>query len=305
MAEGAGSVLAAVVTYHPDQGLEQRLSAIGAQADALLIVDNGSPDIQRIEVAAAQAGGRVIANGSNLGVAAALNQAAAAARRFEWLAMFDQDSVVPPGAITDMLALWRNHPARDQIGVLAMSRRDAATGRDYHRSGDIISETDDWRSVRAAITSGSLVRIDVLERLGGFAERLFIDGVDQEFCLRARAAGWLVVESRRTVMTHRLGAISSKRLLGHEGPLSNHGPDRRFYITRNTLEICLRGRGLDPVWRRRAFWHLARESLAVALLENERGAKINAMADGVWRFVRGRFGPRLPGRRSIGDQGSA
>lgn len=313
MTAGPNSVLAAVVTYHPDEGLNRRLAALATQAGALVVIDNGSSDVQRIASAAATMGGRLIANGANLGMAAALNQAGRAAREAgaAWLAMFDQDSLVPPGAIADLIALWRAHPAREHIGVLAMSRRDVSTGRDYHRPGDILEETADWRLVRTAITSGSLVRMDLFDRLGGFDEALFIDGVDHEFCLRARAAGWLVVESRRTVIDHALGAIESKRILGQEGPVSNHAPDRRFYITRNTLEICLRRPDLDPVWRRSALKYLARESLAVALVEDQRAAKIAAMIDGVWRFARRRFGPRapdlseprLPGSRSMGDQG--
>lgn len=309
MVAGRRSILAAVVTWRPDAGLGARLAALGPQADHLLVIDNGSPDIRRIRAAAGAAGGRVIANRTNLGMAAALNQAAVAARKAgcEWLAAFDQDSLVPAGALAELLDLWEAHPERERIGVLALSRRDVASGRDYHRSGDILTETADWRSVRTAITSGSLIRADLVEALGGFDERLFIDGVDHEFCLRARAAGWLVVESRRTIMDHALGAIEAKRLLGQAGPVSNHAPDRRFYITRNTLEICLRRPHLDPLWRRRALAHLAKESLVVALVEGQRAAKIAAMAEGVWRFAAGRFGPRhdpgLPEPRSAIHQG--
>jgi rhamnosyltransferase len=312
MEAGRRSILTAVVTWRPDAGLASRLAALGPQADHLLVIDNGSPDISRIRAAAAAAGGHVLANAANLGMAAALNQAAVAARKAgcAWLAAFDQDSLVPAGALADLLDLWEAHADRDRIGVLSMSRRDVASGRDYHRPGDILAETADWRSVRTAITSGSLIRADLIESLGGFDERLFIDGVDHEFCLRARAAGWLVVESRRTIMDHALGAIEARRLLGQAGPVSNHAPDRRFYITRNTLEICLRRPRLDPIWRRHALAHLAKESLAVALLERQRAAKIAAMAQGVWRFAAGRFGPRrnpeqlgLPGPRSAINQG--
>ncbi len=311
MEAGRRSILAAVVTWRPDEGLGARLAALGPQSDHLLVIDNGSPDIARIRAAARAAGGHVLANGANLGMAAALNQAALAARKAgcAWLAAFDQDSLVPPGALAELLDLWEAHPERERIGVLALSRRDVASGRDYHRPGDILEQTADWRSVRTAITSGSLIRGDLIEALGGFDERLFIDGVDHQFCLRARAAGWLVVESRRTIMEHALGAIRSKEILGQAGPVSNHAPDRRFYITRNTLEICLRRPSLDPVWRRRALAHLAKESLAVALLERRRAAKIAAMAQGVWRFAAGRLGPShgaqpgLPEPRSAIHQG--
>ena len=187
--------MAAVVTYHPDDGLAGRLAVLGPQADALVVIDNGSPDAPRIAAEAAATGGRLIANGANLGVAAALNQAARAAQQdgHAWLAMFDQDSLAPPGAIAALLALVAAHPARERIGVIVMSRRDVATGRDYHRPGDILDETADWRSVRTAITSGSLVRTDLVGRLGGLTNACSSTrkSTTSSACAPAPPAGWL------------------------------------------------------------------------------------------------------------------
>jgi rhamnosyltransferase len=307
MASPIEHVLAVVVTHHPDEGLAQRLADLRGQVGAVLVVDNGSPDFPAIEAAAHGADCRVIGNTVNLGVAAALNQAVAVAlaEGFAWLAMFDQDSLVPKGSIAALVDLHARHPARETIAVVAMSHRDRATGADYHRGGDILEETDGWRTVRTTITSGSLVRRDALESLGGFDERLFIDGVDHDFCLRCRGAGLLVIEDRHQVLEHSLGAISRRRFLGRSVPLSNHSADRRYYITRNTLELCVRHFGHDAAWSAREATHLLTSSMVVALLEEGRRAKIGAMLQGAWDFARRRFGPRLPGPRAIGSGGGA
>ena len=307
MASPQEKVLAVVVTHHPDAGLARRLCALRAEVDAVLVIDNASPDFAAIEAAAREADCRFVRNRVNLGVAAALNQAAEAALAggFAWLAMFDQDSLVPEGAIAALLDLYDRHPAREAIAVLAMSHRDRATGADYHRCGDILEEAPDWRSVRTTITSGSLVRREALESLGAFDERLFIDGVDHDFCLRCRGAGRLVVEARAQVLEHSLGAIVRRRFLGRGVPLSNHSAARRYYITRNTLELSVRHFGRDPQWSIREVVHLATSSAAVALLEEDRRAKVGAMFEGAWHFATRRFGPRLPEPRTMGSGGAA
>jgi len=303
MATVLENVLAVVVTYHPDAGLDRRLEALRGQVGSVLVVDNGSPNIGDIEAMARAAGCRLIANAANLGVAAALNAAArvALAEGFEWLASFDQDSLAPPGALAGLIELYAAHPWRKSIAVLAMSHRDRATGRDYHRSGDILEETGAWRSVRTTITSGALTRCEAFRALGLFDERLFIDGVDHDFCLRCRGAGWRVIESRGQVMDHSLGAISRRRLLWGSVACSNHSALRRYYITRNTLELSLRHLRHDPVWCLRAAGNLLVDSLVVVLLEEDRQAKLGAILQGTWHFVLRRFGPRLPEPRAMGS----
>ena len=73
MSRGRG-LLGMVVTYHPGSDLCANLAALRAQVDELVVVDNGSRDMAVVERAVAATGSRLIANGRNLGIAAALNQ---------------------------------------------------------------------------------------------------------------------------------------------------------------------------------------------------------------------------------------
>jgi rhamnosyltransferase len=307
MSNDSRAVLAVVVTYHPDAGLVARLRAIREQADALVVVDNGSANLAEVRAAAQAADARLIANGANLGIAAALNIGARAMldEGCAWLATFDQDSAIPPGAVAGLLALAPSLPASEQVAILAMSRRDRATGRDYHRRGDILEDTPTWRRVRTTITSGGLVSRRAFERVGLFDEALFIDGVDHDFCLRCRAAGLLVIEAKEVAMDHAIGAITRKRFLGREGVLTNHSPDRRYYITRNTLALSVRHFATDPAWALRETAHLAVWNASAALFEEDRGAKLAAMAEGAWDFATGRRGPRLRRPRGAGRGGPA
>ena len=104
----------------------------------------------------------------------------------------------------------------------------------------MLEQTAQWRAVRATITSGSLVRLAALQKTGLFDERLFIDSVDHDFCLRSRARGLLVVEASDQVMDHSLGNITRHRFFWRTVNCTNHSPLRRYYITRNQLEAIRR-----------------------------------------------------------------
>jgi rhamnosyltransferase len=173
-----------------------------------------------------------------------------------------------------------------------MAHRDRNTGRDYHVRFDIIHEAPHWREVRTAITSGSLVRVAVFGAVGLFDDALFIDSVDHDFCLRCRRRGLLVIESRDQVLEHAIGQATVDRLLWREVTPAHHSPMRRYYITRNSLEMCRRYLFTDFIWTAEQLYLLGVGALAMLFLEDQRRAKTWAMLRGVRDFALRRFGPR-------------
>lgn len=293
-----GIVVAVVVTYHPDAMLAERLRVLRAQVERLLVVDNGSREADRVLNVALACDCDVMMNQENLGIAAALNQGLQFARqhRAEWLATFDQDSTVPTGAIRDLLAglqLWAQPmPARRDLAILAMSHRDRGTGRDYHRSGEILAQSGRHRQLRTTITSGSLIRLELANLVGEFDATLFIDMVDLDYCLRCRRAGYCIVEDRGIVLDHAIGDSRTLSILGWHGTLTWHNAVRRYYITRNQLELVRRYAVFDPRWAAGLLWNLVSASGATLLFESERRDKTTAMLRGVFDFLFRRFGRR-------------
>jgi len=274
------NVVAAVVTYNPDTSLGPNLEALRAQVDTVLVIDNGSTNIAFVERTVLAAGCRMVANMANLGIASALSQAARLAQSegFDWLATFDQDSLIRPRSIAGLLKLYEAHPQRDRIGVLAMARRDRGTGRDYHFRWDILEETPVWRSVRTTITSGSLVRVTAFETVG--------------FCLRCRSHGLLVIEGLLQVMDHSVGNSRNVRLFWLRVSCANQNAMRRYYITRNQLEVLRRYFFSDFVWCFNHVFLLIFSNILVIFYEQHRLAKVGATLAGVRDFLLRRFGPR-------------
>lgn len=294
------NVLAVVVTYNPGDDLAKNLEALSAEV-RVIVVDNGSQNAAAVEAATLATGCRLISNGENRGVAAALNQAAhiAAAEGFEWLATFDHDSLIPQGAFTSILACYARHPSRDKIAIISMTRRDRGTGYDYTPPWAILEETSSWRSVRTTITSGSLIKPQIFSTVGLFDESLFIDAVDHDFALRCRQMKYLVIEDKTTILLHNLGQSETMSLFGRVRILTNHSPTRQYYIARNNLEVIFRSLSIDPTWSWRAFVYVTAGLVEACLFERDRLQKLSAILQGGKDFILRRFGPRpRPARRT-------
>lgn len=288
--------LAVVVTYEPDHILFEHLQALRCQVDAVVVVDNGSTNFATVESVATLADCRLVRNETNEGIAKALNQAVAIARDegFLWLATFDQDSLVSPGLIQGLLDVYALHPLKHQIGVVVAAHRDRATGRDYYDPRDILADSSTTRLLRTTITSGSLVLVSAIDRAGLFDESLFIDFVDHDFCMRIRKHGFLIVEAKSSILTHSLGRTTEHRLLGRYVTCSNHSARRRYYMTRNQLEVYRRYAAFEPGWSWRGISYLLIGSILALIFEENRRAKLKAMLKGAVHFALRRFGPLTP-----------
>lgn len=286
------SVLAVVVTYDPDETLVQNLLTLREQISDVIVVDNGSTNIDAIEVATSLADCKLIKNGSNLGIARALNQGVAIAlsEGFSWLATFDQDSQVTEGMVQGLLTLSQTHPMKNEIGVLVAFHRDRATGDNYDDPRDVLSDYGDWTLMRTTITSGNLVSTAALREAGSFDDTLFIDCVDHDFNMRCRQRGFLIVGAKRQILLHSLGRTTTHRLLGKRIVCSNHSALRRYYMTRNQLEVYARYAAFEPVWCAQGAWRLLSGSIAALIFERDRFNKLRGMLKGACHFALRRFG---------------
>lgn len=281
-----------MVTFGCGAQAELAVDAALSQVETLYLADNGAdaPTRQALQRAQVRHGGRLqlTLNPKNLGLAAAQNQCLRRALEdgAEWLLLLDDDSrpegpmahqllavaepwsgIVAPRVIDRMT----NRPARyiTPLGRFAFRRREVAEGGMLREAAIVIS-------------SGSLVRAEVPRSIGGMSEELFIDYVDYDFCLRAKAAGFRILVSGNACLWHRLGFKRDHQALGMRVTTSNHAAPRRYTIFRNRMFILRR-------YGRRYPFLIAHESLAyfwdvarILVLENEKAAKLRSAARGFY-----------------------
>jgi rhamnosyltransferase len=292
---GAGDVCAVVVTYDPDSGLLARLNEVSPQVDRVVIVDNGSGSAatNMLLEAAAQPKISVVFNDENLGLARALNIGIqrAAALRYSWVLLLDQDSRVDRDMVYRLAGIQASFPDPSRLAVVGSNYGESSERTSGAAALDPESSSEPWDEVEQVITSGSLLSLPAHLAIGPFREDFFIDYIDEEYCLRAKANGYRVIRSRRELMTHEIGTPTAHRLLGFSRCTSNHGPDRKYYIARNNT-VLLREIYKYRTWALKSLGRCLRQCKRIALYESMKGRKIAAVMHGWWDGVRGNMGKR-------------
>jgi rhamnosyltransferase len=284
------SVCAVIVSYNPPLEILGNMAALRSQVRSIVVVDNGSSEqnLAMLRDGQSKYDFKLIENGCNLGIAAALNVGVreVKARGCCWAALFDQDSRVEPGFIDLMLDVLEDAPNPLQVGIVCPLYVDRQNGMVLpilrSKEGEILS----------AMTSGSLIPVKLFDQLGTFNETLFLDYVDIEFCLRSRRAGYRIVQSPRAVLYHSQGRMTLHRLAGRWFASTNHSAARRYYITRNRLWVLGRFFG-DWAWSPKEARSMILETIKIVLVEPDRLKKLKNTVLGLADALRGRMGKRF------------
>lgn len=274
----AANVCAVVVAYYPDATFEARLQTILPQVARLVIVDNTPEPVSLSEDFYGFWQERLhrIVNAENKGIAAALNQGMEYAdlASFPWVLTLDQDTVCHHDMVEILGRVYAScSPAPVVIGsnYFDPSNQRCKVGQ---------AGPDLWLEQKTVITSGCLVNVAVALTIKGFRADYFIDQVDHEFCLRARAHGYRVVISRKATMNHSVGLSGGARL-PLLGVLPNHSPVRKYYIARNTVVTVAAFWRLEPGWCFRRSVMLFLGLIEMATIERQRRSKVHAFIRGI------------------------
>jgi rhamnosyltransferase len=277
-----------VVTFHPGPEFSATLAALQTQVGAIVVVDNGScpADLPARDQATLQGPIEIIANAENRGLAAALNQGLRRAneRGFIWALTLDQDSAPLPNLVAAAGRAFHAYPEPERLAAIGATVVGA--------EGATSTPTVPYRRMKAVITSGTLHSIPAWERLGGFREDYFIDCIDTEFCLRARARGLDVIQATEPALAHRIGTPTRKWAMGRWMMPTNHSPLRRYYMTRNRISLWRAYARSDGRFVARDMRQSIREFIGIVFSETDRTAKIGAILAGLRDALLGRYGPR-------------
>ena len=278
-------VCAVVVSYQPDAGLLDNIESVRSQVGAVYLVDNasGGTAADVVRRAAARGGVTLEANHTNRGVATALNQGMHWAREqgFRWVLTLDQDSTCAGDMVNALLSAFETSSDGRPIAMVG-ARHDGIQTLDPAVPSD--GAVDE---VPAVITSGSLIPMAVYDDLGPFQDELFIDWVDVEYCLRARAHGYRVLRTRRSLMEHAIGAESFHRLAWRRLSTTNHSALRRYYRHRNVVHLLREYARSQPGWAASAVSDVLKGLALLALFEQDRAEKLGAALRGLLHGARG------------------
>jgi len=240
-------IFAIIVTYNPDLPvLRDQLRALEGLGGVILI-DNCSNNVDGI-LALTKENFRIrfeiVRNTSNVGLAFAQNQGINKAREIgaEHVILFDQDSIPEPGMIEQLLASEKKIlMAGQKVAAVGPVTYDPDTNHEYpitRYRGPLIqryfTQPHEIAEASFIIASGSLIRMEILDKVGGMLDPLFIDYIDVEWCYRVQSLGYRLYVAADARMSHRVG---DKRVKFFGRSISQHSPLRRYYLTRNSLYV--------------------------------------------------------------------
>jgi rhamnosyltransferase len=282
------SVAGVVVLYNPGPEVADNLSTYADDTGRLYVVDNSElplpPELEAM--IASRPAIEYVPFGENLGIARALNEGARRAREagYEWLLTMDQDSRASRGMVR---RLWE-FVLSGSVPRLAIAAAKADTPRrnPYPTQG--------WIPMPVVITSGNLLRLAAWHSVGGWDDKLFIDGVDTIFSLSLRQNGWTIAQLNDAVLHHRLGESEVRRFLGVKMIPTHHSALRKYYIARNRLWMHRQYGAAFPEFMRADRKMALREFIKLILFEDRKFLKIRMSLRGARDSRRGKFGKYQP-----------
>jgi rhamnosyltransferase len=288
-------IAAVVVTYHPDELFPERMERLAQQVDSRIIVDNhsGARAVAMLRGIASRQRAKLLLNPENLGIAAALNIGVetAIADGYEWALLLDQDTVVGEDIVETLAKVYEDFADKEKLALIGSNHTDPISGRVFVPFG--WDDHGSWQEVKAAITSGSLISLRIYHAIGPFREEFFIDCVDIEYCLRARARGFKVIMARKPLMQHSIGTVTMHKLPWKSVGASNHSPVRRYYMTRNQLVLAREYLWKEPVWTVSTLYAHLKSTIAVCFLEQDILRKLQYTALGIVDGLRSNFSRQL------------
>lgn len=281
------NMCAIVVTYHPDEGLPERIERIFGQVDKVVIVDNHSSEtcLAMIKKISAHLEVHLILNDENLGIATALNQGVRYAIDcgYTWALTLDQDTVPCQTMIQNLISAYHDCPFKEKVGVIGSNYQERVTGRVALHENDY--EKNSWLEVKEVITSGSLMSIPIFEKTGFFRDDFFIDLVDFEYCLRLKTSGYKVIITRGIGMVHSHGDCIIRKFLFRNIVLHDYPPLRSYYRMRNGLLLVREYLWKETGWALPRLHFLIRRFVSTILLEDNKVQKLNYICLGIYHAL--------------------
>jgi len=224
-------IAAVVILYYPDNNLMDRIQTYIDIANVLYVIDNtekSDPGIEKIFHENIKT--KYFHDGENKGIAARLNQIASIAIKdgYNLLLTMDQDSYFTEGVADKYIHCISNYPSIDTTAMMGVQFL-----------SDSVNADCETKSVSELITSGSVINLNLFNKIDGFDENLFIDFVDHEYCYRSILKGYAIIKFSNIFLQHKIGEHVQKRSLGSfkYTQRSFHSSVRLYYMVRNYLYV--------------------------------------------------------------------
>ena len=270
--------IAGIVTlYNPTDQDIKNIDTYIDDIDRLYVIDNTEGKDNKSRIPSNEKIKYIFKN-ENLGVATALNMGAknAIEEGYKYLLTMDQDTTFKPGVMKKLKEVL-NNTDMSKIGIVTPWHHTKLIDKKPE------TETDDPHDV---MTSGNILNLDIWQKIGGFKDWFFIDGIDIEYCMNLHKNGYKILRVNSVEIDHNLGDIFYKNIRGRLFLCTNHSPIRRYYIMRNYHYILDMYKDVEPSY----CYSLVSQKhnmIGVLLFEKQKIKKIRKYIQGLRDYKKG------------------
>jgi len=266
-------VAGVVVLYNPDDDYIDNINSYIDDIDILYVIDNSD---NKHELSNKKI--KYIFNNDNLGVAKALNIAANMAIEggYKWLLTMDQDTKFNKGVMDSMKEYINKNDTKKDAIVLPW----------HNTKLDEVKSNEEIDYPLQVMTSGNLVNLDIYQKIGGYNEDYFIDGIDIEYCLKIKKYNYRIVRLNNIEIMHDLGNIEYHKFLGKTYLCTNHNYIRNYYIGRNYRYIREKYFEVAPEYCE-ILTHLKLRIFRIVMFEKDKYRKVRNLFRGVRDYKKG------------------
>lgn len=290
---------AVVVSYNPENDFINVISSLSNQPVDVIVIDNGSKtntgllseimedpssniNLVRLERNIG------LANAQNVGIKTIMEKES---NWDKYIFFFDQDTIVPHDYISKMTSAYKEYEEKnenDKLGILAPNYKDKNIGDYAHyvklTEKSYIDKTfhsDKFLDVSIVISSGSMVKIDLIKDIGFFMGGYYIDQIDVEYCLRVLENGYSIIATSVAMLTHTIGDRKKKKLLFLTLKPNFHSAFRKYYIFRNGIITLKQYKNKYPGLKKLMVKRFIHDLLGVIFFEDFKIEKFFSIYKGV------------------------
>lgn len=239
---------AIVVLYNPSVNEIKHIKDYYYNVDKTIILDNSANSyLNQISLILDNTEKLVYKHFShNIGLCAALNIGMKILNEqgYEWALLMDSDSLF----ITNIIAIYKDYLSTNtdkHVAVLAPVHI-----HDRNLDGKFKGK----QIVKWAMTSGCLYNIKIFERVAGFKEELFVDGLDIDYCYKIKKFGYKVIKFADAKLRHFPGETKNIKVFGQKLNYGIASPWRYYMQARAIVWLILKYRSFNDVIRYISKW---------------------------------------------------
>lgn len=226
-----GDVMALVVLYNPSISDLNNVLEYVKHIRHVLVIDNSKKSNDDFFTDHNCSNLQYLSFSENIGLSEAYNIAIenAIISNYNFILILDQDSRLNHKVYHSINNIFEKYQdSLGEIGIFALTPADVVLENTVFSIDSIIDN-------QVAISSGSIINVQIAKAIGGFDERFFIDAVDIEYSCNIMQNNYKIINFPKVKFEHEIGAPVHVNHLGCDVISTNHIPLRYYYLIRNNL----------------------------------------------------------------------